>query len=209
MISPISDFPCYKPLIPYPLSPLPFASMRVLLHPLTHSCLTPLSSPMPGHQAPLSSHWCQIGHRLLHMYLETCLPPCTLFGWLFSTWDLWVVQLFDIVLCMVLTWNMHDNIIERKLFPFRIDWYYKNVIISRDEKIIHKWTDSFIASPRISKASRHHLHGFTQWPFTTSHIGLSGPLCRGTPAKCLTSVIFLSHRGRFYNPPPFFFYSWL
>ena len=48
MISPISDFPCYKPLIPYPLLPLPFASMRVLLHPLTHSCLTALASPYAG-----------------------------------------------------------------------------------------------------------------------------------------------------------------
>ena len=29
----------HRPLIPSPLSPLPFASMRVLVHPLTHSCL--------------------------------------------------------------------------------------------------------------------------------------------------------------------------
>jgi hypothetical protein len=31
-----------------PLSPLPFASMRVLLHPFTHSCLTALASPYAG-----------------------------------------------------------------------------------------------------------------------------------------------------------------
>ena len=32
------------------------------------------------------------------MYLESCFPPCILFGWWFSLWELWVVQLVDIVL---------------------------------------------------------------------------------------------------------------
>ena len=35
-------------LILFSLSLLPFASMRVLLHPLTHSCLTALASPYAG-----------------------------------------------------------------------------------------------------------------------------------------------------------------
>jgi hypothetical protein len=34
--------------IPIPLSPLPFDSMRMLLHPFTHSYLTPLASPNSG-----------------------------------------------------------------------------------------------------------------------------------------------------------------
>ena len=32
----------------HPLFPLPFASVRVLLHPFTHSCFTPLASPYTG-----------------------------------------------------------------------------------------------------------------------------------------------------------------
>jgi len=35
------------------------------------------------------------------MYLESWFPPCTLFGWWFSPWELyWVVQLVDSVLPM-------------------------------------------------------------------------------------------------------------
>jgi hypothetical protein len=29
------------------------------------------------------------GHPLLHMWLEPWVPPCILFGWLFSPWKLW------------------------------------------------------------------------------------------------------------------------
>ena len=37
-------------------------------------------------------------HILLHMRLEPWVPPRILFGWWFSPWELWVVQLVDIVL---------------------------------------------------------------------------------------------------------------
>ena len=46
-----NDIPGYSSMnlpIPSLLSPLPFVSMRVLIHPFTHSCLTPLSSPYAG-----------------------------------------------------------------------------------------------------------------------------------------------------------------
>jgi hypothetical protein len=29
------------------------------------------------------------GHPLLHMQLEPCGPPCILFDWWFSPWELW------------------------------------------------------------------------------------------------------------------------
>ena len=49
-----------QPSHPIHFSPLPFASMRVLLHPFTHSCLTPLASPYAGAPSlpplPLMSH---------------------------------------------------------------------------------------------------------------------------------------------------------
>lgn len=43
-----------------------------------------------------------------------------------------------------------------------------------------------------------HVSGISS--FKTSHTGLSRPSCRDTPDTCLTSVVFLSHRGRFYHP---------
>jgi hypothetical protein len=38
------------------------------------------------------------GHSLLHMQLEPCVPPCVLFGWWFSPWELWEIWLVDIVI---------------------------------------------------------------------------------------------------------------
>ena len=57
-----NDIPGYSSMnlpIPSLLSPLPFVSMRVLLHPFAHSLLTPLAPHYSGHQASLPSHWCQ------------------------------------------------------------------------------------------------------------------------------------------------------
>jgi hypothetical protein len=60
MIFPLNNYLSTNLPIPSPLSPLPFASMRVLLHPLTHSCLTALASPYTGalshRNKGLSSH---------------------------------------------------------------------------------------------------------------------------------------------------------
>ena len=46
----ISSFPVIplQPPFPFPIFPLCFASMKVLLHPLTHSHLTPLNIPYTG-----------------------------------------------------------------------------------------------------------------------------------------------------------------
>ena len=54
-----NDIPGYSSMnlpIPSLLSPLPFVSMRVLLHPFAHSLLTPLAPHYSGHQASLPSH---------------------------------------------------------------------------------------------------------------------------------------------------------
>ena len=39
----------------------------------------------------------QQGHPLLHMQLEPWVPPCVLFGWWFSPWELWGYWLVHIV----------------------------------------------------------------------------------------------------------------
>ena len=44
----IFPFQVIPPQLPSPFSPLPFASMRVLLYPLTCSHLIPLTYPFPG-----------------------------------------------------------------------------------------------------------------------------------------------------------------
>ena len=81
MITPFLVFP---PQPPHPISlSLPFASMRVLLHPLTYSCI-PLrwGIKSPREQGPLLPlmpdksilcHMCFWSHGSLHVYI--------LYGW--------------------------------------------------------------------------------------------------------------------------------
>jgi hypothetical protein len=89
----LSPFLVSPPKTPYPLPPLPNPS-------------TPASwsrpSPTLGHRAftgpraspPIDD---QLGHPLLHMQLETRVPPCVFFGWWFSPWELWGYWLVHIV----------------------------------------------------------------------------------------------------------------
>jgi hypothetical protein len=70
----LSPFLVSPPKTPYPILPLR-ASMRVLLHPFTHSCLPALAFPYTGASNPLrpkghSSHWC-----------PTRLPSATYATW--------------------------------------------------------------------------------------------------------------------------------
>ena len=67
----------------------------------THSPTSPPPSTVLlcwGIQLPSPPIDVRKGHPLLHVYLESWLPPCIPFGWWFSPWKLWVVQLVDIVL---------------------------------------------------------------------------------------------------------------
>ena len=73
------------------------------IHPPTPASL-PSHSPTLGHWAftgprAFSPIYAQLGHPLLHMWLEPWVPPCVLFGWWFSPWELWGVGfwLVDIV----------------------------------------------------------------------------------------------------------------
>ena len=86
-------FKCY-PLLPletpYPISPPP-ASMRVLPHLPTHSCLPALALPYTGalsvHRTKgPSSHWCP---TRLHIRLEPWVTTCVLSCWWFSPWEHW------------------------------------------------------------------------------------------------------------------------
>jgi hypothetical protein len=90
-ISNVIPFPGFPPENPlYHLSS-PFFYVP---KPPTHSCLLALHSPTRGHQAfteqraspPIDV---QQGHTLLHIQLEPCVPPCVVFGWWFSPWELW------------------------------------------------------------------------------------------------------------------------
>ena len=88
MLAPFPSFPSGNPLS-HPLS-----------YPPTHTS-PPWHSPTLGHQAftePRLSPPIDIkqGHPLLHMCLEPWVPPCVLFGWCFSPWELWGVWLVDI-----------------------------------------------------------------------------------------------------------------
>jgi hypothetical protein len=89
---PLSWFPT-----PHQRPPIP--SLPLLLwgcsptHPTT-SASPPWHCPSPGHWAfkgPRTSSPtdAQQGHPLLHMWLVLCVPPCVLFGWWFSSWELW------------------------------------------------------------------------------------------------------------------------
>ena len=69
--------------------------------PPTHSCLPAMPFLYTGAlstSGPRASPTdVQQGHPLLHMLLEPWVPPCVLFGWLFSPRELWEVWLVDIV----------------------------------------------------------------------------------------------------------------
>jgi hypothetical protein len=67
-------------------SSLPFASMRVFLHPLTHSCLSTLTSPYAGasnlhRNKGLSSHWCHIRSSSA-TYVSGAMDSSIYTGWL-------------------------------------------------------------------------------------------------------------------------------
>ena len=83
-------------LFPFLVSPLKttyLLPLPLLTNPPTPASW-PWSSPTLGHRAftgprvssPIDD-W--LGHPLLHMRLEPWVPPCVLFGWWFSPWELW------------------------------------------------------------------------------------------------------------------------
>jgi hypothetical protein len=99
----LSSFSLWKPLYPAP-SPL-------LTSPLTLASLF-WHSPIRGHRAftrpraPLLTDVPQ-GHPLLHIHLKPWVPPCVLFGWCLSPWDLWGCWLVLIVVpSMGLKWRL-------------------------------------------------------------------------------------------------------
>ena len=89
----ISHFLVFPPPTPHPTYGLPilFACMRVPLTP-PHSRPLLKHPPTLGHQSSLPSHCSQIVHSLLHMYLESWIPPGTLLSWWSRLWENWVVM---------------------------------------------------------------------------------------------------------------------
>jgi hypothetical protein len=78
-------------------------------HQPTHSYFLVLALPYSGASSThrtksLSSIDHQQGHLLLHMWVETWVPPCVLFGWWFSPWELWVTGWF---ILLFLLWAAH------------------------------------------------------------------------------------------------------
>jgi hypothetical protein len=92
MFSPFQVSPSENP---YSISH-PSASMRVLPHPLTHSCLPALAFPYTGAQGALLP-LIQQGHPLPHMQPEPWVSLCVLFGWWSSPWELTGVWPVDTV----------------------------------------------------------------------------------------------------------------
>jgi hypothetical protein len=84
MLSPFLVSPL-KSTLPYPLPLLP--------NPPTPTSW-PWHSPTLGHRAFIGQRVppnidVQLGHPLLHMQLDPWIPPCVLFGWWVSSWELW------------------------------------------------------------------------------------------------------------------------
>ena len=78
----------------FPVSPLKIPYLLPLLPKTPTSASWPWHSPTLGHRAftgprafpPIDD---EQGSLLLHMWLEPWVPPCVLFGWWFSPWELW------------------------------------------------------------------------------------------------------------------------
>ena len=100
-ISNVIPFPGLPSENPFSPPPSP-AYMRIPLCPPTHSCLPALAFPTLGPWAftgPRASPPIDASqvHPLLHVKLEPWVPPCVLFSWWLSPWELWRVLLVDIV----------------------------------------------------------------------------------------------------------------
>jgi hypothetical protein len=88
-------------VIPFP----GFPSRNPLFHPPSPCFYEDVLPPTLGHRAfpgprPSLPIDVQQGHPLLHMKLEPWVPPCVLFGWWFSFWELvgvWLVDTQDTV----------------------------------------------------------------------------------------------------------------
>jgi hypothetical protein len=81
-------------------SPFPFPLPLLTNPPIPTSW--PWHSPTLGHRVvtgPRASPTIddQLGHPLLHIHLEPWVPPCVLFGWWFSPWELWGYWLVHII----------------------------------------------------------------------------------------------------------------
>ena len=92
----LSPFFIFLPKKTHYLTPHP-----LLTNPTIHAFLS-WHYPTLGHQAftgPRVSPLIDVpqGHPLLHMQLEPWIPPCVLFGWWFSPWELWGYWLVHIV----------------------------------------------------------------------------------------------------------------
>jgi hypothetical protein len=93
-----------KMLSPFLLSPLkiPYSIPLPLLHNPPSPASLPWYSPTLGHRAftgaraspPIDVVHC---HPLLHRQLKLWVLPCVLFGWWFSSWELWGYWLVHIV----------------------------------------------------------------------------------------------------------------
>ena len=89
-------------LVSPPKTRSPYSLLTPPAHQPTHSYFLALAFPYAG---ALSLHRPrapppvddQLGHLLLHMQLEQWVPPCALFGWWFSPWELWEYWLVHIV----------------------------------------------------------------------------------------------------------------
>jgi hypothetical protein len=80
-------------LPPFPVSP-PQTPYPTPLSLLLWGCSP--THPLPPHHPSNPLHWvieppidARQGHPLLHMQLESWVPPCVLFDWWFSPWELW------------------------------------------------------------------------------------------------------------------------
>jgi hypothetical protein len=103
---PLPGYP-FTNCLSYTASPSPFAFMRVLFHPLTYCNLTALTSFYGGSSSPnlnkgLPFHSYQLRpFSATYLFVAMDSTMYILFSWWFIPWELWVVQLVDIVVLPV------------------------------------------------------------------------------------------------------------
>jgi hypothetical protein len=86
---PQTSHPIHPPLCLYEGIP-PYSCLNALAFPCAEVSSLHRTKGLPPIDARSS-------HPLLHKQLELWAPPCVLFGWWFTPWEIWVVRLVDTV----------------------------------------------------------------------------------------------------------------
>ena len=160
----------------------------------------------------------QLGHPLLHMQLETLVPPCVPFGWWFSPWELWGYWLVHTVVPLMGLQTPSAPCVLSLVLPVgtlcSVQWLAASIhlcicqaLVDRRELYQTPVSKHLLASAIVSGFGDHIRDGssggaVSGWPFLQSLFydlslltppkGILFPLLRRTKASTLWSSFFLS-----------------